>query len=148
MYGRLRKSWLSATGPTIRTTSGIGLSGCGLPGAGPPPGACDKLEANKIAETEIRARASVICSADARVELFCFFFMRGGGTRCPQRVAKAGIPPGYCCVRRSWDGGSWAFGDHHRLEDKTIHPREGAIAAWRIVLGCLQGGLVWSAVSS
>jgi hypothetical protein len=63
------------TGPTIRTTSGIGLSGCGLFGPGPPPGACDKVEANKIAETDKRASASAIWSAEACTDLPCFFFI-------------------------------------------------------------------------
>jgi len=63
------------TGPINRTTSGIGLSGCGLFGPGPPPVACDKLEANKIAETKIRASASVICNAEARTEVSRSFFI-------------------------------------------------------------------------
>src|SRR6266480_3837862 len=33
-----------------------------------------------------------------------------GGTRCPQRVGDAALPPDIC-----------AFGDGHRLEDTTIH---------------------------
>ena len=40
-----------------------------------------------------------------------------GGTRCPQRVGDAALPPDIC-----------AFGDRHRLEDKTIH-----LALWERV---------------
>jgi hypothetical protein len=40
-----------------------------------PNWAALKLEASKIAETDIRARASVIWSAEARAESFCFFFI-------------------------------------------------------------------------
>ena len=43
-----------------------------------PAGAALKLEANKIAEIDIRASADAICSAEAPVELFfCFFMERG-----------------------------------------------------------------------
>ena len=48
-------------------------------------GAALKPAANKIAETDISARASVIRNAEARTELFCFFFMRflGGAKPWP-----------------------------------------------------------------
>jgi hypothetical protein len=50
------------TGPTIRTTSGIGLSGCAAAAevALPPLGEEVRLEANKIADIEITARAKAI----------------------------------------------------------------------------------------
>src|SRR5947199_7591249 len=77
MYGRSRKSWFRMTGPINCTTSGIGVSGCtavvelGLA----PPGEEVRLEANKMAETEIRPRARVTCNAEARTEVSCFFFI-------------------------------------------------------------------------
>src|SRR4029077_15958882 len=48
-------------------------------------GATLKPAANKIAETDISTRASVIRNAEARTELFCFFFMRflGGAKPWP-----------------------------------------------------------------
>src|ERR1043166_9611678 len=77
MYGRARKSWLRLTGPINCTTSGIGVSGCPavveLPLAAPAEEV--RLEANKIAEIKIRPKASVICNAEARRELSCFFFI-------------------------------------------------------------------------
>ncbi|PYX03214.1 MAG: hypothetical protein DMG85_20120 [Acidobacteria bacterium] len=51
------------TGPINCTTSGIGVSGCiaVVELALAPPGEEVRLEANKIAESEIRPRARVIC---------------------------------------------------------------------------------------
>ncbi|PYJ17591.1 MAG: hypothetical protein DME96_05460 [Verrucomicrobia bacterium] len=65
------------TGPINCTTSGIGVSGCiaVVELALAPPGEEVRLEANKIAESEIRPRARVICNAEARTELCCFFFI-------------------------------------------------------------------------
>ena len=45
----------------------------GLPGAA--GAAALELDANKIAETDNRATESIIWSAEARVELFCRFFI-------------------------------------------------------------------------
>src|SRR5437870_13613239 len=77
MYGRSRKSVFRMTGPINCTTSGIGVSGCiaVVELALAPPGEEVRLEANKIAESEIRPRARVICNAEARTELSCFFFI-------------------------------------------------------------------------
>src|SRR5438034_6870563 len=77
MYGRSRKSVFRMTGPINCTTSGIGVSGCiaVVELALAPPGEEVRLEANKIAESEIRPRARVICNAEARTELRCFFFI-------------------------------------------------------------------------
>src|SRR5207247_1824888 len=77
MYGRSRKSWFRMTGRINCTTSGIGVSGCTavVELALAPPGEEVRLEANKMAETEIRPRARVICNAEARTELSCFFFI-------------------------------------------------------------------------
>src|SRR6266498_1111378 len=53
-------------------------AGCVLPCAGRlARDCCVKLEAIKIAEIDSSARASAICSADAWIELFCFFFIGG-----------------------------------------------------------------------
>src|SRR4051812_38467701 len=77
MYGRSRKSLFRMTGPTKCVTSGIGVSGCMavVELALPPLGEEARLEANKKAETEMRPRARVICNAEARTELSCFFFI-------------------------------------------------------------------------
>src|SRR5438132_6713510 len=77
MYGRSRNSWFRMTGPIKCTTSGIGVSGCTavVELALAPPGEEVRLEANKMAETEIRPKARVICNAEARTELFRFFFI-------------------------------------------------------------------------
>src|SRR5207244_11746946 len=77
MYGRSRKSVFRMTGPINCTTSGIGVSGCiaVVELALAPPGEEVRLEANKIAEIEIRPRARLICNAEARTELSCFFFI-------------------------------------------------------------------------
>ena len=56
----------------MATTSGVGLSDCGLAAGG------RKVEANKIAEIDVRARARAIRSANALAEFFCCFFMWGG----------------------------------------------------------------------
>ena len=61
----------------MATTSGVGLSGCG------PVAGGLKLEANKMAEIDVRARASAIRSAKARVEFFSFFFILFGGLEVP-----------------------------------------------------------------
>src|SRR6266545_1064075 len=53
-------------------------AGCVLPCAGRLAwDCCVKLEAIKMAEIDSSARASPICSADAWIELFCFFFIGG-----------------------------------------------------------------------
>src|SRR5207244_12474621 len=77
MYWRAGKSGVRMTGPINCTTSGICVSGCiaVVELALAPPGEEVRLEANKIAESEIRPRARVICNAEARTELCCFFFI-------------------------------------------------------------------------
>jgi hypothetical protein len=72
----------------MATTSGVGLFGCG-PAAGGL-----KLEANKMAEIDVRARASAIRSANARVEFFSFFFILVGGVESLDQMASIpGLPP-------------------------------------------------------
>ena len=72
----------------MATTSGTGLSGCG------PAADGRKLEANKIAEMDVRARASAIRSAKARVEFFSFFFILFGGVESLDQMASVpGLPP-------------------------------------------------------
>ena len=72
----------------MATTSGTGLSGCGSAGDG------RKLEANKIAEMDVRARASAIRSAKARVEFFSFFFILFRGLESLDQIASVpGLPP-------------------------------------------------------
>src|ERR1044071_794641 len=77
MYGRARKSWVGLTGPISCTTAGIGVAGCPavVEAALAPPGEEVRLEANNTAEIEIRPKARVICNAEARRELSCFFFI-------------------------------------------------------------------------
>jgi hypothetical protein len=64
----------------------------------PPPGEEARLEANKKAETEIRPRARVICKAEARTELSCFFFilfrgvLRSGGPFLYERCVLCQVP--------------------------------------------------------
>src|SRR5205807_10503849 len=97
MYGRSRKSVFRMTGPINCTTSGIGVSGCTavVELALAPPGEEVRLEANKMAETEIRPRARVTCNADARTALsrffFIFFFRWGSESerRCLLRTPQA-----------------------------------------------------------
>jgi len=59
---------------------------------GPPLVGWDKLEANKMADIEIRAKATVIWSAEARVELFCRFFIMFDAVGC-FRPATSGLVP-------------------------------------------------------
>ena len=77
MYGRSRKSLFRRTGPIICTTSGIGASECIALAEAPlaPAGEVVRLEANRMAENEIRPKARMICNAEARTELSCFFFI-------------------------------------------------------------------------
>ena len=72
----------------MATTSGVCLSGCG------PAAEGRSVEANKIAEIDIRARASAIRSAKACVEFFSFFFILFGGVKSLDQMASVpGLPP-------------------------------------------------------
>jgi hypothetical protein len=72
----------------MATTSGTGLSGCG------PVAGGLRLEANKMAEIDVRARARAIRSAKARVEFFSFFFILFGGLESLDQMASVpGLPP-------------------------------------------------------
>src|ERR1044071_10388417 len=69
MYCNALRSRSCDTGPSNATTLGAGLSGCGRAAGG------RSVEANKIAEIDVRARARAIRSAKACAEFFCCFFM-------------------------------------------------------------------------
>ena len=70
-YRSALRSTSCDTGPTNATISGADLSGCG------PAAGGRSVEASRIAEIDVRARARAIRSAKARAEFFCCFFMRG-----------------------------------------------------------------------
>ena len=72
----------------MATTSGRGLSDCG-----PVTGGL-RLEANKMAEIDVRARAKAIRSANALAEFFSFFFIFFGGVESLDQMARCtGLPP-------------------------------------------------------
>jgi len=77
-----------AIGPIIAA-----IFDCGLPGAA--GAAALKLDANKIAETAIRATERVIWSAEARAELFWrFFILFFLAVQADQSVAASTFLPG------------------------------------------------------